>query len=113
MLFFEKKIKEYRQNLKGLGAFAMGGFFISIFAIILLSKSIHAQMGGLYAENSSNAAAITSLMSAVVSNDIEGVKFFSKAGESIVNRKNIGGATALHIACRTQKFEIVKILIKN
>ncbi len=65
-------------------------------------------------ENSDDqVAGITSLMSAVSSDDIEGVKFFAKGGADIINQKNAGGATALHIAARQNNFEIAKILIEN
>lgn len=52
-------------------------------------------------------------MSAVVNDDIDGVKFFVKSNRSDINRKNIGGATALHIAARLGNYEIVKILLEN
>lgn len=56
---------------------------------------------------------ITSLMSAAASRDIEGVKFFSKNNPLIINQKNIGGANALHIACRIGDFEIAKVLLER
>ena len=55
---------------------------------------------------------VTSLMSAVVDNDVDGVRFFLKSSDSI-NQKNMGGATALHIASRTQNAEIARILLEN
>lgn len=55
---------------------------------------------------------VTSLMSAVVDNDVDGVRFFLKSSDSI-NQKNMGGATALHIASRTQNAEIAKMLLEN
>lgn len=59
------------------------------------------------------ASSITPLMNAVNSNDIEGVNFFAKAGQSALDAKNIGGATALHIAARNKNLELIKILITN
>lgn len=56
---------------------------------------------------------ITPLMSATASNDIEGVKFFTSSGPSIINQKNYGGATALHIAARNNNVQIAEILIKS
>jgi hypothetical protein len=52
-------------------------------------------------------------MSATANNDIDGVRFFSKAGALVINQRNKGGATSLHIACRESNFEIAKILIEN
>lgn len=83
----------------------------SIVIIALISPSIYAQIKNIYDAKDDNASGITSLMSAVASNDVSGVKFFAKAGPALVNQKNLGGATALHIAAREGNFEIVKILI--
>lgn len=68
---------------------------------------------GFYSSNKDDLAGISSLMSATTNGDIEGVKFFLKNNLNLINSKNIGGATALHIACREQNFEIAEILIKN
>jgi ankyrin repeat protein len=54
---------------------------------------------------------VTSLMQATANNDIDGAKFFAKMNYSEINNKNIGGATALHIAARSNYSEIVKILL--
>ncbi len=58
-------------------------------------------------------AGVNSLMSAVANNDVEGVKFFTKAGSKTINEKNIGGGTALLIACRNGNLQIVQMLIKG
>lgn len=63
-------------------------------------------------EMSGNSIGVTSMMSAVASNDVDGVRFFSKSDRNLINRKNLGGATALHIACRNSNVEIVKILLE-
>ncbi len=68
---------------------------------------------GFYSDRKDDVAGINSLISATTNNDIEGVKFFLKNNLDLINSKNIGGATALHIACREQNFEIVEILTKN
>jgi len=81
--------------------------------IFFSSESIRAQIQGLYDNSNNQVVGVSALMSAVTSNDVTGVKFFSKAGRATVNQKNIGGATALHIACREKNFEIVKILVEN
>lgn len=60
-----------------------------------------------------DVAGINVLMMAVHSNDVQGVRFFSKAGGVLINQKNIGGATALHIASREGNYEIAKILIEG
>jgi ankyrin repeat protein len=81
--------------------------------IFFSSESIRAQIQGLYDNSNNQLAGVSALMSAVTNNDATGVKFFSKAGRAIVNQKNVGGATALHMACREKNFEIVKILVEN
>lgn len=58
-------------------------------------------------------AGVTSLMTAVANNDLEGVKFFSNASEQTINEKNIGGATAVNIAARSNNIEAAKILLTN
>ncbi len=72
-----------------------------------------AQAAGIYDNKKDEVAGVTALMSAVVSGDVDGVSFFSKAGKITINQKNLGGATALHLACREKNFEIAKILIEN
>ena len=79
---------------------------------IFNANSLRAQMSKLYGYDD-DALNITSLMSAVSNNDVVGVGFFSKAGSALVNKQNIGGATALHIAAREANLEIVKILVEN
>jgi len=85
--------------------------------IILLffaySDKIWAQMESLYNSSTEQFAGISTLMSATANNDVDGVKFFSKGGALVVNQRNKGGATSLHIACREGNFEIVKTLIDN
>lgn len=60
-----------------------------------------------------NSLQITSLMSAVIDGDVQSVDFFSKSDSEQINEKNIGGASALALACRKDNAEIVKILINN
>ena len=80
---------------------------------IFLSAPIQAKINNLYSVDNNDVAGITSLMSAIVSDDIDGVTFFVKSDENSVNKKNLGGATPLHIACRQSNLEIAKILIAN
>ena len=77
------------------------------------SQALIAQIKNIYNEDSDQIAGLNSLMSAVAANDISGVRFFSKAGGSLINQKNIGGATALHIAAREKNLEIAQMLIDN
>lgn len=63
------------------------------------------------ADSGEGNSGVTSLMSAVINSDVEGVKFFIKTDPSSLNAKNIGGASALVIAARENNFEISKILI--
>ena len=91
-------------------------FAVSIILVILLcfySDKIWAQIESLYNSTTDQFAGISNLMSATASNDIDGVRFFSKAGSLVINQRNKGGATALHIACRESNLEIAKILIDN
>jgi ankyrin repeat protein len=85
--------------------------------IILLffayNEKIWAQIESLYNSSTEQFAGISTLMSATANNDIDGVKFFSKAGALVINQRNKGGATSLHIACREGNFEITKILVDN
>lgn len=60
-----------------------------------------------------NSLQITSLMSAVIDGDVQSVDFFSKSDSEQINEKNIGGASALALACRKDNVEIVKILINS
>lgn len=91
-------------------------FAVSIILILFLcaySNKIWAQIESLYNSSTDQFAGISNLMSATASNDIDGVRFFSKAGSLVINQRNKGGATALHIACREGNLEIAKILIDN
>ncbi|MDA7705203.1 ankyrin repeat domain-containing protein [Rickettsiales bacterium] len=63
--------------------------------------------------SNSNVAGITSLMNAVMNNDIDGVKFFSTKEQEMINKQNIGGATALHLSARSSNPQITKILLEN
>lgn len=89
---------------------------IALVVILLFfaySDKIWAQIESLYNSSTDQFAGISTLMSATANNDIEGVKFFSEAGPSVINQRNKGGATSLHIACREGNFDIVQILIEN
>jgi ankyrin repeat protein len=73
----------------------------------------------IFSLNSANAseivksvAGITPLMQAVGNNDLSGVEFFCKTSPQDVNKKNIGGATALHIAARNNNVQIIDSLLK-
>ena len=87
--------------------------FVVILLFFAYSDKIWAQIESLYNSSTDQFAGISTLMSATANNDIEGVKFFSEAGPSVINQRNKGGATSLHIACRESNFDIVKILIEN
>ncbi len=93
----------------------MSAFFVcaSVFGIMIGNKAIVAQIQNIYNERSDEIAGLNALMSAVAANDVSGVRFFSKGGKSLINQKNIGGATPLHIASREGNLEIVTILIEN
>lgn len=99
-----------RKNAKQIFA---SFILLSVIGIFCSANLIHAQIESLYSPKSDEIAGISALMSAVANNDLSGVKFFSKAGKVMINQKNLGGGTALHIACREGNFEITKILIEN
>jgi ankyrin repeat protein len=58
-----------------------------------------------------NALEITPLMSAVLEGDVKGVEFFTKFANEDVNSRNIGGASAISLAARSNNVEIVNLLI--
>lgn len=85
-----------------------------LFSSILSGLPAMAQVEIFTANNKDiKSTKITSLMSAVVDGDIDGVKFFIKSSVSGINQKNLGGATALHLACRTGNLKIAELLIEN
>ena len=86
---------------------------VMILLFFAYNEKIWAQIESLYNSSTEQFAGISTLMSATANNDIDGVKFFSKAGALVINQRNKGGATSLHIACREGNFEIAKILVDN
>lgn len=108
-----KTISGCALRFKGANNILLGGALLITFAVFFSGKSLRAQMASLYSQSNDQVAGISSLMSAVANNDVEGVKFFSKAGAAFVNQKNLGGATALHIAAREKNLEIAKTLVEN
>ena len=107
MFFFEKKTRFTT-------AFSKKPLLIKSLALLLIcTSSAKAERVGIYNHKTDEVAGVTALMSAVVSQDIQGVIFFSKSGKAIVNQKNYGGATALHLAARSNQIEVSKVLIAN
>jgi hypothetical protein len=77
-------------------------------------NNIQAQnSANIISEDGDGILGISSLMNATIDSDLEAVKFFSKLGSAYINKKNIGGANALHIASRNGDIKIVKILIES
>lgn len=106
MFFFAKKTAST--------PFSKTTFLLQSLALLLiLTSSANAEKVGIYNQATDEVAGVTALMSAVVSHDIQGVIFFSKSGKALINKKNYGGATALHLAARSNQIEIAKILIDN
>jgi len=115
-IFFDFGQNKFAKNLLKMPFINKRGSLAIIFSLTVLisySPKILAQIESIYNANSDQFAGISNLMSAVANNDIQGARFFSKGGSLVVNQKNKGGATALHIACRESNFEIVKILIES
>ena len=77
---------------------------IIIFSNIAFAKDITSH---------NNVAGITPLMNAVMNNDIDGVKFFATKEQDLIDKQNIGGATALHLAARHNNTEFTQILLEN
>ncbi|NBV05831.1 MAG: ankyrin repeat domain-containing protein [Proteobacteria bacterium] len=102
-------------KIKSRKYFILPVFFLCVctFGILIDSKIIIAQIKSIYNQNSDEVAGMSSLISAVAVNDVNGARFFSKAGPALVNQRNIGGATALHIASREKNLEIATLLIVN
>ncbi len=112
MSLFNKKPESIRLCFKRLSMILLC-LVLVVCGVFFGGQSIPAQIENLYSEENDQVAGISNLMSAVLSNDIEGVKFYSKAGKELVNQQNSGGATALHLACREKNLPIAKILIEN
>ncbi len=86
---------------------------VAAFLILALFGDLaFAQSKNSFVSSGDGNAGVTSLMSAVINKDSEGVKFFIKSDKSSINTRNIGGASALLIAAREDNFEIAKILIE-
>jgi len=87
--------------------------FIKFSALLLayLFLCLPAQATGNIFGDSQNAFGVTPLMSSVYDQDVTGVRFFSRSEAAYINQKNIGGATALHLAARVGNLEVVKILV--
>lgn len=100
---------------KSVNRFSLAKIFTTSSLVIFFGiTSINAQIeNDLYGQQTGDLAGVSSLMMAVSSNDIDGVKFFSRAGGFLINQKNIGGATALHIAARNGNLEITTTLLEN
>jgi hypothetical protein len=88
MLFFGKTSNEKAFNLKALSRFL---FCISaiVFGITFNSKSTQAQIENLYNEQTDQVAGITSLMSAVVGNDIDGMNINGNGKINTVHGKQL------------------------
>jgi len=114
---------EKHKNPKPLfykGALKLHILCVGLLSVVVLTiffgENLKAKIGQISKSNdadSQGVAGISSLMNAVNNEDVEGVKFFISAGDNVVNQKNIGGATALHIAARNGNAEIVNILVNN
>lgn len=103
----------YALNFRGANGILLSVVFFLTLVVFFSSEGLRAQMASLYSDNKDQVAGINSLMSAAANNDVEGVRFFSKSGAAFVNQKNLGGATALHIAAREKNLEVAKILVEN
>ena len=102
-------MKKYA-NRFSLTKILSAGLVVVFFGIGPIKAQIE---GDLYGQQTGDLAGVSSLMLAVSSNDVEGVKFFSRAGGFLINQKNVGGATALHIAARNGNIDIIIILLAN
>lgn len=90
-------------------------FSKKLISLFFLSLFVNWNLWAEEAEEKDNKkiAGITSLMQAVNNDDLSGVVFFIKTNDDEINKKNLGGATALHLASRSGNYEIAKILIEK
>ncbi|MFT6332224.1 MAG: ankyrin repeat protein [Lentimonas sp.] len=114
---FKKKYTKNTLQSKGLSRFKKA-FFFCIFSSFLIasalfSEKIKAQIDNIIIEDNDGIIGITSLMNAVVNEDLRAVEFFSRYGSEVIDQQNIGGAAALHLAARGNNIQIAKNLIKG
>lgn len=101
--------KKLFRNKNILAAFLM---IVSCAIFTFSGKAILARIQDAENESSNDDfSGITTLMTAVTNRDIETIKYYTKSISSEINKKNYGGATALHIACRDNDFQIASILV--
>ena len=85
---------------------------ISVLFITYASQAMASNNSDIFDSKNNQIAGITPLMMAVSDGDINGIKFFlNSTNRGNINQKNIGGATALHIATRQNNPQIIQILI--
>lgn len=98
----------FRQALKHI-LIALAAFHFASSA--LADEEIENDISDIYEKETGKIAGITNLMSAVTNSDIDGVRFFLKSDPESIDKKNIGGATALHIAARLGNLEAATMLL--
>ena len=107
---------EFSSNRVGTKKIAAFILLLSLSCLFLAfgGRTILANIESLSSSNSSDdLSGITNLMTAVSNRDIEAIKYYTKSITSEINKKNYGGATALHLACRNGDVEIARILLEN
>jgi hypothetical protein len=100
-------------KLKSVNRWLLPFLILIICLFVIFNQTIFAQIEDLYSKENKEIAGISPLMEAVTNNDIDGVRFFSKSSAAVINQKNFGGATALHLAARQGSLEMARILVEN
>ena len=116
MRFYFKNYKKYQKFNWQIAFCSLRKVALVIFSLCLFFFSfpnqIRAQISSFIIEDSYNEdIGVTSLMNAAVNDDVRAASFFAKAGIKVINKNNIGGATALHIAARKGNLEICQLLL--
>lgn len=78
-----------------------------VFTAISLSNTFSSDFSNLSGFETGN----TPIIDAVSAKDYKSLEFFIKISPQSVNKQNIGGATALHIAARNNDLQALKILM--
>ena len=83
------------------------------FLVLILVMEISVSFASSEYQDADLDMGITSLMNSVASNDYQAIEFFIKIRPLDINKQNIGGATALHIAVRNNDKISTKLLIDS
>lgn len=83
------------------------------FLVLILAFETSASFASSEYQDEDFDMGVTSLMNSVAANDYQAIEFFVKIRPLDINRQNIGGATALHLAVRNNDKISTKLLIAS